>query len=300
MISSVLEARSEALTAAAIIEAARDLALTKWCSAIAVTVLIYDTLLTLGEEVELLWPKRWNIVKTLIYLNRLITFPYTVTWSLTHSGSLVWSDHGCIGLFMSTSVVAWLFFAMANWIMMSRTASLYENSRIFKWPMTVFFTVTYILSGTLIFISMGPLAKPGHIYYLAPFRICAIAFRPSTYGYIWIPALVFESAICFLTILKTYQKAITQYGMGSKILNVIFRDGIFYYLIIVALRAYNMYSWMTMPPSRLFLIFQIMWSLVCILTTRLQLNLLDAAYNSMSSHNHYQLSSLKARHRSFN
>ncbi|PVF96080.1 hypothetical protein CPB86DRAFT_861362 [Serendipita vermifera] len=285
-----------ASTVDALIDAAEGIALTRWCSAVAITILFYDTFLTLEEEVQFLWPKKWNAIKASIYLNRLITFPITIVWSLTHSGRIVYSNPGCEALFHATSVTAYIFFALANWIMLSRTTSLYGNTRIFKWAMSIFFVASYITTGILITISMVSLGHPGHIYFLAPFRICAIAFRPATYGYIWIPALVFETVVCFLTVHKTYQKAIRQYGMGSKLLVVLFRDGVIYYFIIVVFRGYNMISWMTMEPARLFIAFQIMWSLVCVLTTRLQLNLLEAAQNPTAprSHGHsgtYQLSS---------
>ncbi|PVF96081.1 hypothetical protein CPB86DRAFT_762859 [Serendipita vermifera] len=297
MDSSVLETRATVLTLQVIREAARDLSLAKWCGAISITLLFYDTLLTLGDEVELLWPKRWNLIKIFVYLNRLITFPFTIVWALTYTGSIVYTNYGCTWLFMSSAGFVWVFFGMANWIMMSRTASLYENSRIFKWPMTAFFLVTYVLSGFLIFRSMGPLAKPGLITYEPHFRVCVIGFTPKNYGYIWIPALIFESVICILTVLKTYQKAVNLYGTGSKILVVIFRDGIISYFIILGLRAYNIYSWMTMPPSRLFLLFHIMWSVVCILTTRLQLNLLSAAYDTMPIFGQVRLSTFRATKR---
>jgi hypothetical protein len=86
MISSLLEARSEELTPEAIVEAARDLALTKWCSgwsssesihgyfclkranvAIALTILFYDTFLTFGEEVSTLHTTRFCVYRGLVY-----------------------------------------------------------------------------------------------------------------------------------------------------------------------------------------------------------------------------------------
>jgi hypothetical protein len=52
-------------------------------------------------------------------------------------------------------------------------------------------------------------------------------------GYIWIPSLVFETAICFFTVIKTYQKAIKEQAMGSRILVVLFRDGLLYYVVCI-------------------------------------------------------------------
>ncbi|KAG9035103.1 hypothetical protein FS842_003751 [Serendipita sp. 407] len=48
-----------------------DVNLTRYVSAVGFTILVYDSLLTLGNEVRLLWFERWTFVKTLFYLVRL-------------------------------------------------------------------------------------------------------------------------------------------------------------------------------------------------------------------------------------
>ncbi|PVF96085.1 hypothetical protein CPB86DRAFT_527252 [Serendipita vermifera] len=237
---------------AALEEIARDLALTNWSSGIALTIICYDTFLTLGEEVRLLWPKKWGVIKVFIYLDRLITFPFLIVWALTYGGVIKYTDNTCNMLFTASSFGAFLFFLMSNWIMLTRTASLFGNSRKFKIWMTAFYVATYLATGALITVSMLTLRHPGHIFFAEEFNACAIAFRPWSYGYIWIPALLFETVICIQTVLKVHKKVFGTYRLGSKLFLVLFRDGVGYYVIIVALRAYNMFAWMTMPPARLF------------------------------------------------
>jgi hypothetical protein len=52
-------------------------------------------------------------------------------------------------------------------------------------------------------------------------------------GYVYIPALILESGICLLTVLKTYQKASVVYKMGSSLFMVLYRDGVAYYVVCI-------------------------------------------------------------------
>jgi Family of unknown function (DUF6533) len=74
------------ITLSGLITVAQDVNLTRWvsgvyfftpsislhlpiaCVAAAVTILVYDTLLTLGDEVRLIWPKRLSVIKVLTNL----------------------------------------------------------------------------------------------------------------------------------------------------------------------------------------------------------------------------------------
>ncbi|PVF90760.1 hypothetical protein CPB86DRAFT_821141 [Serendipita vermifera] len=43
-------------------------------AAVALAIICYDTVLTLPEEIEFLWSKKWSDVKVLTYLNRFVSF----------------------------------------------------------------------------------------------------------------------------------------------------------------------------------------------------------------------------------
>ncbi|KAG8833833.1 hypothetical protein FRC18_003002 [Serendipita sp. 400] len=50
-----------------------DVHTTRWFSAVALALICYDNVLTFSDEVRFLWPMRWNSIKVMIYLNRLVS-----------------------------------------------------------------------------------------------------------------------------------------------------------------------------------------------------------------------------------
>lgn len=49
------------------------------CIAAAVTILVYDTLLTLGDEIRLIWPKKLSAIKILTNLVHVDSLPLSDT-----------------------------------------------------------------------------------------------------------------------------------------------------------------------------------------------------------------------------
>jgi hypothetical protein len=169
---------------------------------------------------------------------------------------------------LDLAVIALFFFAMANWILVERTISLYENAQKARHLMIAFFILTYIATATLALTALHGLLvapgsfncisaliyltfvfSPGYILYSPPLRLCGIAVRPKLYGsdflqrfvciysgvsvtgYIWVPCLILETIITFLTIRKTYHHAIEMQSQRSNLFMVIYRDGIVYYTV---------------------------------------------------------------------
>jgi hypothetical protein len=52
-------------------------------------------------------------------------------------------------------------------------------------------------------------------------------------GYIWIPALLFETVICIQTVFKVQKKVFGTYRLGSRLFLVLFRDGVGYYVVSI-------------------------------------------------------------------
>lgn len=61
--------RNDGLTLA---QVAWNLQLTRWMNAAAISLFIYDAFLILADEVRLLWPKRWSVIKAFYFLNRAL------------------------------------------------------------------------------------------------------------------------------------------------------------------------------------------------------------------------------------
>ncbi|KAG8759696.1 hypothetical protein FRC14_005274 [Serendipita sp. 396] len=59
----------------AVIHTAAGVTAGRYTTAAAITVVLYDILITLGDEVALVWPTSLSLVKVLYLMNRYIAIP---------------------------------------------------------------------------------------------------------------------------------------------------------------------------------------------------------------------------------
>lgn len=272
----------QALGGQNLLKVAQDVNASRWVSAAALTILIYDTLLTLGDEVRLIWPKKLSLIKILTNVNRIAALGF-IFLNTQHLAAVnrSFSNDFCEKLLISTAIGALICFAMSNWILLARTKALLGESRILNYGLALYYIGTYSLTTALVMHTSVSL--PGSIFYSKTLRVCGIAFRPSTMGYIWLPSVIFETTVFMLTIVKLYQKARQTSHVGSTLLVILYRDGVCYYFIMIALRIFNFLSWLVFPVSLTLIGVFILWSVMTIAVTRLQLNLLRAVEPGASS-----------------
>lgn len=106
----------------------------------SVVAVIYDFVLSFGQEVDLIWNQRWSIV-TFLYLSvRYVGIPYSVISILSSLSTFLVTDAGCI---IMSSVVNWASFvvnAMLGVIMITRLHAMYQQSK----RVLIFLVVTFL------------------------------------------------------------------------------------------------------------------------------------------------------------
>lgn len=115
------------------------------CSA----VLVYDWVLTFGQEIELIWKRRWSLV-TVLYLNlRYIGIINAALILLPNLPSILLTDAGCDTM---DALQNWLNFvvnAMLGAIMIHRLHVMYRRSRRILISLTVTVLVVTIACGVV-------------------------------------------------------------------------------------------------------------------------------------------------------
>ncbi|KAG8832645.1 hypothetical protein FRC17_000957, partial [Serendipita sp. 399] len=132
--------------------------------------------------------------------------------------------------------------------------------------MTAFFTV------------MTTIGLQGQMYYADAFNACAIHKLPRLMPFLWIPAGIFETVVFTITVGKVYRGFKITRSIGSDLFLVMYRDGFAYYLVIILLRGANILSWLFLPGSYGFAGLFILFSVMSVSMTRLQLNLMKTAH----------------------
>jgi len=162
---------------------------------------------------------------------------------------------------------------MCNWILLARTQALFGDSKVVNYGLVIYFLITYSITGVL--VGQTSYALVGEIFYSRTIYVCGIAIRPPTMGFIWVAPMAFETITFVLSTYKLYEKAIRS-QTNSSLLPVLYRDGVCHYLAIIGLRIFNLMAWMFMPTPFLLIGVFLLWAVISIATTRLQINILTA------------------------
>ncbi|KAG8767087.1 hypothetical protein FRC16_007486, partial [Serendipita sp. 398] len=107
--------------------------------------------------------------------------------------------------FLQTGYAAIFAFAMGNYLLLCRATALWGGTRKIVWGMTLFFLVSYI--ATISTATVASLQLAPAIFYSSQAHICAVSLRPTTFGAIWIPSVIFEIVLFLLLFIKLFEHA---------------------------------------------------------------------------------------------
>ncbi|KZT51831.1 hypothetical protein CALCODRAFT_487585 [Calocera cornea HHB12733] len=235
---------------------------TSYIEAAAMTALVYDHLLTLSREVELIWKSSFSLVKLLFLINR-----YSV-----------------LGVMLMQTCCRNLFFAVSVWQLVSaggispfllflRVWSIYGRTR----------TVQVVVGGLcaanflaiLVTASVNIWALLGNVYYAPQVDRCVCTERPPWMWTVWVAPLLYETVIFGMIAYKTW--AHMREDVHTPIITTLWRDGILYYTVLVAVRVYTILAWLVAPPSLFFMAIYLMLATITTMASRTILHLRAAA-----------------------
>jgi len=97
--------------------------------AAASAAIMYDWALAFGQEVELIWKRRWSLM-TFLYLGvRYAALPYVVIFMLITLPTISVADAGCNNLYLVLNWLNVVITALLGIIMMARLHAMYQQSR---------------------------------------------------------------------------------------------------------------------------------------------------------------------------
>lgn len=253
----------------------------RYLSAAGYVLLLYDYFLTLPEEVKLIWPTPWSLVKALFLINR-----YSVPIFLTINS---WEMSGFSGPHSTTFCRRWVpiegyaeiaSLGISNFLLLLRVHALYGRSRKVFMFLGAFYILTYIsilATATLALVHMIP-----HLTYSPLAGICTVPEKPVTLQAIWAAPLGFEILVFGMTLYKCLEHAKSQ-QLQIPLLHTLYRDGFLYFLVIVVIRILNLSLWIVAPASLIYLGLYFIWALITLLISRLLLNLRNVSTHTQWS-----------------
>ncbi|KAG9056608.1 hypothetical protein FS842_010211 [Serendipita sp. 407] len=274
-------------------DAAGNLTKSKYTSVAGLTVLLYDIVLLLSDEVTLIWKRpRWSPSRFAYLINRYVppVFLIIANYQLGgFRGQLTDNDQAAkigssrlqlsrslrqrvrhVGTLSPTSV---LFLTVIPDILVLRVLALYRPGRASTIAIYSLFVISY---GICLGVTVHAVVNE-KLYYDRLAHVCNVKSTPKSFRFIFLAPIFFEIFIGVLTFWKCFQHAyVISHASAAPILHILLRDGLIWWVSIVGLRVWNALIVVLSPISMIYLGVYIQWALVSTLVSRLFLNVIKA------------------------
>jgi len=231
---------------ASLLEVFTILQWTKLVTVSATTLVLYDHMITLDQEVNLVWRARWSVGKILFIIIRyenLFIFPFqTLAMFIpapTEQFCVAWVRwEWCIGL--TTSLLAEIVLQLRIYAMYGRSKKI-ALLLITGFSLSVVATLIILIKLFLSDQVMNALI-PG----VRPL-FCTLNVPPFWWSF-WIPTITFELLLFGLALYKGYESLCSQASIGwsgKTTLDILIQDSIFYFLVVFSVYVINLILWTT-------------------------------------------------------
>ncbi|KAI5121192.1 hypothetical protein M0805_005993 [Coniferiporia weirii] len=246
------------------------------CTVSSSAIIVYEHLITLSDEVRLIWHSRWSAGKVLFLISRYynvfqVLFNTCILYSSTITARLFVSppfsemalsaDLLALSCFVFFRCFVWLrwqavsgilVYGVTEIILMLRLYAMYSSSKKVVALMATGFTAVIIAEIIILVFStraqIGPVNADPH-QELSMSKCIQTDTWPLSYLY-WVPFLAFETLLFALALFKGAQSVRDHelhIGLGSsralKALEVLIRDSILYFMLIFAIYLTNVLAW---------------------------------------------------------
>ncbi|KAF9473935.1 hypothetical protein BDN70DRAFT_348524 [Pholiota conissans] len=249
-----------------------DIQTLKYTQLASSVIIIFDHLITLGQEVELIWQSTWTLGKILFLLNRYYAL-----------GGIVFNNYAifrhtvdesvCMALYRWQGWTGLIACMLAEAILQMRLYALYSLSKKFLAFILTCWIACLTISGYVMYTSLAvltttPIVIPGGMFCLAN------NISPHFYVF-WIPMLSFEFLLCLLAVIRgfqTYRSNGSLFRTGRKLVGILIRDSVVYFFVICATYLTCLLIWILAPVNLIGVPIGFALAMSCVLTNRVVLN----------------------------
>ncbi|PBK92626.1 hypothetical protein ARMGADRAFT_1080682 [Armillaria gallica] len=267
-----------------------------WVAAACATCIVYDHIITLGEECNHIWPARMTLARVLFFVNRyvvegMLLFAFiaagfgNLSTSVSVLSFVLSNPTDIMRSCTCTFYLRWLSVnltvqnAVVQGILVLRVWALYQgNKPVIGLAFFLYFSVCATLVGLTI---TDYLAESVDVERVVALPGCYADSLPSMIAGYWITPLAIESYLFIMVAFRAfvYWKA----GESSPtILTLMARDSTIYFAIILALLLGNLFMFLFGPPFLSSLLVNPLSVASCILGSRMLLNLRAAIIDPSS------------------
>ncbi|OCB85300.1 hypothetical protein A7U60_g7605 [Sanghuangporus baumii] len=301
----------------------RDIINTRYSELASSTIIVFDYLLTLDQEIQFIWKSRWSIGKLLFFVLTTATYSYRIDitrFSLSDSitmGSLRLNFQFCefkvtvllcslsdgdvgegLHWFRWQGWTGLVAAALAETILQLRLYALYYGNKKVLVLMVSFFISAMASSAIIMGTTLRDVEARAH---LIPGTDFCIPIHVSSHFYaFWIPILCFEALLCALACIRGYRsyrdreirrmsdlrRRVRQSHQPERhlnILEVLLRDSVGYFIIAFATYLTTTLMWIIGPITVLEIPIGFTVAFSSVIGNRLLLNLRGSAKSASSA-----------------
>ncbi|OCH85000.1 hypothetical protein OBBRIDRAFT_347288 [Obba rivulosa] len=244
----------------------------KYANVAALTVAVYDYLVTLDDEISLVWPSRWSYTKALYLFNRYSPFVDAVL--AVHSMSSLADPAACAIEYPALTYLYTLGMTVSQTILMVRTYAIWNcNKYILGFHVSLntglLIGAVYILNRVLQNVVYGDVN-------LMRYEACMPSTSTQAIWPMFVLNMTSEFVVVVLTLIQRYISAY-HIRATSPMLRVLYRDGMLFYFAMLAMSILNLCLMIAGPPAVSPMMqtpLRVIYSTLC---TRVLLNLRKAA-----------------------
>lgn len=229
-------------------------------------VLLYDYLLTLTDEVNLIWNAKKGVVSTIFLLNRYC-IPVVLALDIYESfGNAAASILFCKVWTIVQSYVTIFSYISIHAIVAWRLYAILRGKAWVAWTLWIAGFLNFAISAGITTASLIPT-----IANLRPFHHACVVSAPRYIWAIWLPSVFFETLLFGLTIVAMIYQG-QRHSLTSLSL-LLYRDGMLYFVAVTFCSLFSLMVWALAGPDLLGLARYFTLAMVNVAGARLVLNL---------------------------
>ncbi|KAI0072714.1 hypothetical protein K474DRAFT_1667485 [Panus rudis PR-1116 ss-1] len=261
------------------VTAVRDVYLSRLSSFVVVTLVIYDYIVTLDREVELIWRQRWSLIKAVYLWHRyfgiicvvfqVIAFTYNKINDDFCSFWIRWEVWGYPAVVFSTELVLILWI----WIVWNR-----QKTILVSLLGGFFLEITAVI--VILVYTMRNFTASSHV--LPHVTYCFVTKASPAFRFVWLPILVFDSMLLSLFLFHGLRVRGMHIRRGYSSMTMIYRHSLLNFIGIFASYLTCAIMWMVAESGLAQVPVGFALALSITNCTRLLLNIRRAYYSTPS------------------
>nr|GAT44499.1 predicted protein [Mycena chlorophos] len=258
---------------AALASSVSSILATRYLSAVAVSVLLYDHVLTFDDEIAVIWRNNGAalIDRFIFIFNRYLSegIMIYVAYMLSGNSSPDLVTRVCQIFVFLWAISSTIFVTISHFAIISRVYRLWDRRKEIKWILFGSFAIAMILLTTFVALAASQV-KPLLFYNHFIIYGCSFSKKPHALPFMVGTLTIFDLFIIIMTILNAYNRP---YQKQAEVVTALQRDGALMFVALFLIRLTGLMMAIFGDPTNCFVILSLVWAMCAIANSRMQLRI---------------------------